>query len=228
MRKLNFLAAAFAAAVLASAPAAANTVLFDLNFNFGTVSAQGDVTVSVSDAGNGNVNVTVHNGTAGFLNDLFLNYSPSSDLATAAITNFSGGSITQPSIQFNGAQGFAIIFDFQNANNDPGRFLSGDTVSFTIDANVDLLADNFNTLGGGPVGDDYYAVAHINAIPATGNCPGGSGKVGDRNGGNVAGGGGSSTDVCVPLQQAPEPGSLALVGIAFSGLGLVRARRRRG
>ena len=60
------------------------------------------------------------------------------------------------------------------------------------------------------------------------NRPGGSGNVGDNNGGNVGGGGGSNRDVCVLQQQAPEPGSLALLGIALSGLALVRARRRRG
>ena len=209
-----------------SVRAEAGLVDFDLNYNFGTVNAGGDVLVTITDAG-GNVTISVTNNTQGFIKDLYLNYSPSADLANATILNFSDGSfdVTQPSV--NGTfQGFAIDFRFQTANNNPGRFEPGESITFDLDATADLTAAGFNHLGGGPTGDDYYAAAHVNAVAEVGSCGGGSAKVGDANGGNVAGGGdGITCGDALRVDSVPEPTTLALLGIGVAGLAASRRRK---
>ena len=209
--------------------AEADVVTFDLNYNFGTVNAGGDVVVTITDAG-GNVTIGVKNNSAGFISDLYLNYNPSSDLAGATILNFSDVSsdVAQPSVHLNGLQGFAIDFSYQTANNNPGRFGPGEAVTFDLDAIGALTAAGFDNLGGGPTGDDYYAAAHIIAVTATESCVAGSAKVGDVNGGNVAGGGNvTSCDVPVVFltNVVPEPQTLALVGLGLASL--VASRRRK-
>ena len=218
--------AALVLALACTSFAHAATIDFDLNFNFGTVDTQGDVLVSISDNGDGTVTIGVTNHTAGFINDLFLNYGGS--LAGASITTFAGAGVTQPTIGFNALQGFAIDFGYQTANNDPGRFDPNESVSFVLDAASDLSAALFDTLGGNPTGENYYAAAHINAIPASGNCADGSGKTGDTNGANVTGGGGALDGVCTSVQQTPEPGSLMLVSLALCAVAAVlRAGRAK-
>jgi hypothetical protein len=159
-RKLKPSIAATLAALLASTlalGAEASVVTFDLNYNFGAVNSQGNVIVTITDA-SGNVTISVTNNSAGFISDLFLNYNPSSDLAGATITGFDdiAGVVSQPSVNFNALQGFAIDFGYQTANN-AGRFGPGEAVTFELDATAALTAGGFNKLGGGPTGDDYYA-----------------------------------------------------------------------
>ncbi len=219
------LAALLASVVALSADAA--MVNFDLNYNFGTVNAGGDVLVTITDAGE-DVSIAVTNNTQGFISDLYLNYDPSTDLAGAQVLNFSEGSydVAQPSIHFNGLQGFAIDFGYQAANNDPGRFGPGESITFDLDATAALTAAGFNTLGDGPTGDDYYAAAHIIAVAAVGTCTAGSAKVGDANGGNVAGGGNVANCGTLRRESVPEPATLALLGIGIAGLAPSRRRKR--
>ena len=56
--------------------AEADVVTFDLDYNFGTVNAGGDVVVEITDVADGNVTIAVTNNSGGFISDLYLNYDP--------------------------------------------------------------------------------------------------------------------------------------------------------
>ncbi|MES2356580.1 MAG: PEP-CTERM sorting domain-containing protein [Pseudomonadota bacterium] len=215
--------------MIAGANAQATLLSFDLNQNYGTVDAGGNVTVNITEAATaGNVHIDISNFTLGFLNEIYFNYAPNPDIAGGTISNFfaTNGIVGNPSVTYNATQGFAIAFDFPN---QPGtNFGNGESVSFDLSGSADLLVNGFNTFGGGPVGDTYYASAHINSVSAHGDCSSGSAKIGDSNGANVSGDelayACGDDPILTPSHSVPEPTTGLLVGL---GLASFAYRRRQ-
>ena len=95
MKTVRSLLVAGVLSALSSLPAHATVLLFNLNYNYGAVDARGDVLVTITDAATaGAVTISVINNTLGFLNDLFLNYNPSSDIANATLYVAAYGKLT--------------------------------------------------------------------------------------------------------------------------------------
>lgn len=184
--------------------AGATTLTFVLDQNFGAVNAGGPVTVAITDEGvsGGTVKVTVTNGTDGFLNDLFLNYTTSADIAGGSVGNYTPitGASTTPGVSYLALQGFAIDFSFPTSD-DNSRLNADEKASFVLTATGGLTVAGFNTFGGNPLGEQYHAVAHINAV----------------NGGESA-----------KLGEVPEPATLFLVGSGLAGLGVIKRKRLAG
>lgn len=238
-------ARALAFCALLTAGIAPNADALPLTFDLDTYAngnAGGEVVVTISEAATaGDVRIEVTNNTQGFVSDLFLNYGGGSTALAGATVNVqqtSGGDgvVAAPTVQFNGLQGFAIDFGFQTANNNPGRFGPGESITFVLDAPAALDAGLFDALGGKPFGDDYFAAVHLNSMVASGDCVPGTARLGDDNGANIPGTQGAGS--CAPASAGgevsptsavgvPEPHTLALAGLGVLGLVLMRRRRSR-
>lgn len=222
--KLKILTAAL---LLAAANAGATVLTFDLNHNYGSVDAGGNVLVTMTEASTaGDVKISITNNTLGFLNKIHFNYFPSTAVADATFYNFSysGGFVAAPTMSYTTLQGFAFALAFPNAAST--RFDKGETVSFDLTTSADLLVNGFNTLGGRTVGDDYYVGVHINSVAAHGSCGTGSAKLGDANGGNI---GGDSliydcADPGVGISRIPEPATTLLMALGIAGFSLLRRK----
>ena len=184
--------------------AGAATLTFVLDQNFGAVNAGGPVTVDITDEGvsAGTVKITVTNGTDGFLNDLFLNYTPSADIGGGSVGSYTPitGASTTPGVSYLALQGFAIDFAFATSD-DSSKLNADEKASFVLSATGGLTVAGFNTFGGNPLGEQYHAVAHINAV----------------NGGESA-----------KVGEVPEPATLLLVGSGLAGLGVIKRKRLAG
>ena len=188
--------------------AGAATLTFVLDQNFGTVNAGGTVTVDITDDGvsAGDVKITVTNSTDGYLNDLFLNYTPTGDIAVGAVSAYTSiiGTSTQPGVSA-GSQGFAIDFGFPNSP-DSSKLNAGESASFVLSATGTLTVSGFNTFGGSPTGSQYHAAAHINAVLNDQGVELGSAKLG----------------------EVPEPATVLLFGSGLAGLGVIKRKRLAG
>jgi len=215
--------------LLAGTNAQATLLSFDLNHNYGTVDAGGNVAVTITEAATaGDVHIAISNFTLGFLNEIYFNYAPNTDIAGGTVYNFlaTNGVVGNPSVTYNALQGFAIAFDFPNS---PGtNFTNGESVSFDLSGSADLVVNGFNSLGNGPVGDDYYVSAHINSVNGSGRCESGSAKIGDSNGANISGGELSySCATTVRTNDVPEPTTGLLVALGLAGFAYSRRNQNQ-
>jgi hypothetical protein len=214
--KMKVIKASIIAALLSASGAQSAPLTFDLDYYIGTGSGSTGVAVTIEEAATaGDVHFTINNLMQGFLNEILFNYVATGDIAGGVISNFvaTNGVVGSPSVKYNGTQGFALIFDFPNS---PGpNFIFGESVSFDLSANADLTVSGFNNLGGGPSGDDYYVVAHVNGAS-------GVAKIGDINGGLLVDnlGSGEPEIAAADIRAAvPEPNTLWL--LAFGVLGFL-------
>ena len=210
------------AALFAISSANATTLTFDLDHNFGGDTTTGNVVVTITEASaTGDIHFAISNLTPGYLNEIFFNYAPNTDIAGGVISNFTAtnGVVGSPSVKYNGTQGFAIVFDFPN---QPGpNFTNGESVSFDLGANADLSVSNFNSLGGNPFGDDFYVSARINGAQ------GSDSKIADINGGVlVLTEGLAESDPIGILQdgEVPAPSGALLMGLGLVSFACVRRR----
>jgi len=217
------------------AVAKADTVVFDLNFTFsGNVpnSTPGYLTATFNCPTTTSCTLTLQSSLEDaneFLTEVDFNSTVA--LGSNAISfvsctacalgnsgNYPGGigQYSSNNYQADGDGLYDFGFLFSSANAD--RFNGTDTAVFTI-TGTGLTAAGFNILsapagGSGP----FYAAAHVQGIQP--NC---SGWVADANGGNVAGGAGSTVGTCGGT--VPDSGtSLQLLGLAMLGLGYLRRR----
>jgi len=197
----------------------ADDFTFQFNNTFSGTSPTGPapwVTVEIKDVAANTVDMTFSgSGLQGseFADELYLNFNPNLDVTQLSINNLSSsGGFALPT-SATGANAFMadgdghydIEFNFSTANGS--RFMAGDSMTYQFTSTGSLNADDFDftsQMGGGA--GQWLAAAHINSI-------GGSGQ--------------SGWDSPTQLTPAPEPGTLALMGMGLAGLVALRRRNRK-
>ena len=141
------------------------------------------LTATLVDSGLNTVNLTLQapnlTGTEAVKNWLF-NLNPSLDPSALSISVLNASGVTLNSVNTvnehaGGGLLFDFGFDFQTANNDPGRFTQGDQMVFQISSAGPLSVADFNYQSSKDSFGPFTTAAHIISIP-TGE---GSGWIGD-------------------------------------------------
>ena len=198
MKRITFLAIAFAAVAL-SAQSASAAVTFDFNvvISGSPVGGPTFATVVIENDGADTVNFTMTNtsdpGTSGgqFISKLLLNVDP----FVAGTMTWSDPTISSYSFDEDGENDSGASFDyevrFETANNG-NRFVSGEVVSWSVTGSG-VTESSFQAMSAG--NSPQQGMVHIQAIPDNG----GSAKV-------VAG------------EPVPEPASLGAIALGVAAL----------
>jgi hypothetical protein len=221
---MSFLAACAFTGLTVAPATAAITFELDTEFSGGTPPAGPSpwVTATFEDLAGGGVQLTISaSGLVGteFISEFYFNLDPTKNAASFAPTSIgtSAGTQTDWNIFGSGSNSFKAdgdgFFDFVlDLPPPPGttadKFTAGETFVITWAASLGLTAADFNYASvNGPVGKTgFYAAAHVQSI-GTDDL---SGWIGDGGNGGTA----------------PEPGTLALLGLGLAGLGIAARRKQ--